>query len=467
MGLLDFAPPQQSGGGLLDFAFNDPGARLGISLLAASSPRLQGLGQVMAQQDAWKQNQNDAAWQKMQRERQTREWALQDKENALASQFFRPATPGLAPLAGDESTGILPSAGRAASPASFDTRGFANALMTINPARGMQMLQGLQKESPINKLDVKDFTPTSVQKFQQTGNYGDLVRLDKAHFADTGGTITALDSFTGRPINEVQKSGNPFKDLLVSDGQGGMRPNSPLIAAKSAIARAGASNVSVTTKQEGEEAKAVGKFFGDNYADIQKSGFTAQNTINRYNRLSQLLDGVDTGKFAPLGLEVAKTAQSIGLNVDPNLANKEAAVALSSEIALQLRNPAGGAGMPGAMSDSDRNFLAGMVPGIEKTPEGRQQIVETAKKLAQRDMEVAKMAREYRGKNGTINEGFYNQLAQYSESNPLFGGAAAAPKAKAFSSRPPANSSNRGKFLTDTETGQRFKSNGISWEEVR
>lgn len=362
---------------------------------------------------------------------------------------------------------ILPSAGRPASPASFDTRGYANALMTINPARGMQMLQGLQKESPINKLDVKDFTPTSVQKFQQTGNYGDLVRLDKAHFADTGGTITALDSFTGRPINEVQKSGNPFKDLLVSDGQGGMRPNSPLIAAKSAIARAGASNVSVTTKQEGEEAKAVGKFFGDNYADIQKSGFTAQNTINRYNRLSQLLDGVDTGKFAPLGLEVAKTAQSIGLNIDPNLANKEAAVALSGEIALQLRNPSGGAGMPGAMSDSDRNFLAGMVPGIEKTPEGRQQIVETAKKLAQRDMEVAKMAREYRGKNGTINEGFYNQLAQYSESNPLFGKSAAAPQGTAFSSRPPANSSNRGKLLTDTVTGQRFKSNGISWEEVR
>lgn len=455
--------------GLLDF--NDPQTRMGLGLLAIGQmPRaqgMQGLMGLLGSMDQAEQRKEETAWTRMQRERQQKEWGLQDQENALAGQFFRPGQQALAPLVGDSESGILPSAGRQGAPASFDTRGFAQAMMTVNPKRGMELLQGLQKESQINKLDVKDFTPASVAKFHQTGDYSVLERLDKLHFADTGGSIAGLNQFTGQPVNTVPKTGNPFNDLLLSDGQGGMRPNSPLIGAKAAIARAGASNVSVTTKQEGEEAKAVGKFFGDNFADIQKAGFNAQNTINRYDRLGQLLDGVDTGKFAPMGLEAAKAAQSLGISVDPNLANKEAAVALSSEIALQLRNPSGGAGMPGAMSDADRNFLAGMVPGIEKTPEGRKQIVETAKKLAQRDMEVAKMAREYRGKHGTINEGFYNQLAQYSESNPLFGKSAAAPQGTAFSSRPPANSSNRGKFLTDKVTGQRFKSNGISWEEVR
>jgi hypothetical protein len=274
----------------------------------------------------------------------------------------------------------------------------------------------------INKLDAKDFSPASVQKFNQTGNYADLVRLDKLHFADTGGGIAGLDPFTGQRVGGVNKTGNPFSDLLLTDGQGGMRPNLPLIGAKSQIAKAGASNVNVALKQEGEEAKAVGKFFGENYADVQKSGLSAQSSINRLDRLGQLLEGVDTGKFAPLGVEVAKTAQAAGLNIDPNLSNKEAAIALSSEIALQLRNPFGGAGMPGAMSDADRNFLAGMVPGIEKTPDGRKLILETAKKLAKRDIEVARMAREYRQKNGTINEGFYDRLAQHSESNPLFSG---------------------------------------------
>lgn len=184
--------------------------------------------------------------------------------------------------------------------------------------------------------------------------------------------------------------------------------------------RAGATNVSVNTKQETEEAKTVGKFFGEDYAKVQQSGASAQSSINRLGRLEQLLDGVDTGKFSPLGLEVAKAAKAAGINIDDNLSNKEAAVALSSEIALQLRNPAGGAGMPGAMSDADRTFLAGMVPGIEKTPEGRKLIIETGKKLAQREIEVARMAREYRKRNGSINEGFYDELAANAEQKPLF-----------------------------------------------
>lgn len=50
-GLLD----TQQSGGLLGALFEDPGARLGLGLLAASSPKLRGLGQVMAQQDQAKQ----------------------------------------------------------------------------------------------------------------------------------------------------------------------------------------------------------------------------------------------------------------------------------------------------------------------------------------------------------------------------------------------------------------------------
>lgn len=56
MGLLDFATAQPSGGGLLDFAFSDPSARLGMALMAASSPKLRGLGDVMAQQDQAKKD---------------------------------------------------------------------------------------------------------------------------------------------------------------------------------------------------------------------------------------------------------------------------------------------------------------------------------------------------------------------------------------------------------------------------
>lgn len=191
------------------------------------------------------------------------------------------------------------------------------------------------------------------------------------------------------------------------------------------LKRAGAANTNVVLKQEGEEAKTVGKFFGDAYANIQQAGFSAQSKVNRYNRLGQLLDGVNTGKFAGAGLEVAKAASSLGFNIDPNMANKEAAQALSGEIALELRNPSGGAGMPGAMSDADRQFLTNMVPGLATTPDGRKLMLTTAEQLAKRDMDVARMAREYRKRNGTINEGFYDELSRYSEANPLFKGMSA------------------------------------------
>jgi hypothetical protein len=76
--------------------------------------------------------------------------------------------------------------------------------------------------------------------------------------------------------------------------------------------------------------------------------------------------------------------------------------------------------MPGAMSDKDREFLVNMMPGISRTPGGNKLLVETMKKLAQRDVEVAQLARDYRNRRGKLDEGFYNELRQFSEANPLF-----------------------------------------------
>jgi hypothetical protein len=418
MGLLDLASSQPSGGGLLDFAISDPGARLGISLLAASSPKLRGLGQAMAQQDAWQQNQNDAAWQKTQRDRQTREWGLQDQENALAGQFFRPATQALSPLAGDSAAGILPSAGRPGTPASFDMPGYAQALMPLNPKRGMELMQSMQKDSQINKLDAKDFTPASLAKFAQSRNYGDLVRLDKAHFADTGGSITAMDAFTGRPINEVQKSGNPFTDLLARNESGDFVMNRPLIGAKSMIARAGAQRSvnNIINTQETEQSKAYGKGVGDMRLEITKAGFNAPSSIAKLNRMEQLLSGVEGGKLAPMGMEVASAAKSLGLSLDPKLGNKEAAQALAVEMALSMKQPGSG-----ATSDKDFDNFIATVPDLSKTAEGRGQIITTLRAKAQRDIRIAQMARDYaKQRGGVVDDQFFDGVSQFMAENPIF-----------------------------------------------
>jgi hypothetical protein len=176
----------------------------------------------------------------------------------------------------------------------------------------------------------------------------------------------------------------------------------------------------VNLKQETEESKTVGKAFGDMYSDIMKADISAPGRIAKYDRLGSLLEGVNTGKLTPIGTDLAAYAKSVGLDVDPNLGNKQAAEALSNQMALELRNTAGGAGMPGALSDQDRKFLVKMTPGLGNDPAANRALIETAKKLAQRDRDVARIAREYRKKNGHIDEGFYQELSDFSTSHPLF-----------------------------------------------
>ncbi len=140
----------------------------------------------------------------------------------------------------------------------------------------------------------------------------------------------------------------------------------------------------------------------------------------KYDRMDQLLSGIQTGKIVPAMTNIQSIADSLGISVDKTLPAKQAFQALSGEVALSLRNPSDGAGMPGALSDRDLSFLQSMTPDLGKTTEGNKLIIQTARKLAKRDQDVAKMAREYRKKNGQFDEGFFDQLAAYSEKNQLF-----------------------------------------------
>ena len=172
---------------------------------------------------------------------------------------------------------------------------------------------------------------------------------------------------------------------------------------------------------ENAEAKKVGEYFGGKFSDIQDAAFAANDRNASLDRLEQLLDKVYTGAGGDVIQSLKKAAQAAGYNME-GVGDAEAAAALTNEIALQLRNPAGGAGMPGALSNSDREFLLRMLPGLGTTPEGRKLIFETYRKVNQRTIEIAKLARDYRKKNGRMDEGFLDELQDYSDKNPLFKG---------------------------------------------
>lgn len=287
-----------------------------------------------------------------------------------------------------------------------------NAPLGVNYGTDKQAVQDylMQPASPYaDKIIENKFVPKDPQ-YKTVGD--NLVKI--------GSDGTANPVFAA-PAKPLTPSGD-FATFTMLKQQGQLPANIDYTTWHRGNSKAGATNVTNAPvfKQESAESKTVGEGFGKAYNDIQTAGLSAGSKLARYQRMSQLLDGVNTGKFTPAGTELAAWAQSAGLNVDPKLGNKQAAVSLSNEMALALRNPSGGAGMPGALSDKDREFLMGMVPGLSTSPEGRKQMLDTATKLAKRDREVAQIARTYRQKHGHIDEGFYNDLQAFSESHPLF-----------------------------------------------
>lgn len=118
-GLLDFGTAQPAGG-LLGDLFNDPGARLGMQLLAAGSPRMRGLADVIAQQDRAQQQ----ALQQKYIQSQIDENATQNKQremqmqNAMAQQARENAFFGIGnPPPTTQGPGMIPAQPSAGGPA--------------------------------------------------------------------------------------------------------------------------------------------------------------------------------------------------------------------------------------------------------------------------------------------------------------------------------------------------------------
>lgn len=203
----------------------------------------------------------------------------------------------------------------------------------------------------------------------------------------------------------------------------GMAPLSPLDY-QTAVANAG-TNKSIINMPPQEKAydSAMGKELADMNVGIIKGAANARSNLSNLDQLQQLVSdpSVYQGFAGERVLQAKKVAKSLGIDVG-ELGGAEAIQSISNQLALNARNPAGGAGMPGAMSDSDRMFLKEMQPGLEKTPQGNAMILDVNRKLNQRALEVENLRQSYIKKNGRLNEGFYRDLNDWSNSNPLFNG---------------------------------------------
>lgn len=120
------------------------------------------------------------------------------------------------------------------------------------------------------------------------------------------------------------------------------------------------------------------------------------------NQMSRLLDtGLKTGTLAGLSKSFKGVLSSV-LDVEiEGLAEAEALEAISNKLALEVRNPASGMGLPGATSNRDLDFLIASIPGLRKSVKGNRLMIALAKeqhKMRQAiDREQARIIKENGG----------------------------------------------------------------------
>lgn len=134
------------------------------------------------------------------------------------------------------------------------------------------------------------------------------------------------------------------------------------------------------------------------------------------------------GALAQASLTLRKTLSAFGVDAG-NTAPEEMINALGNQLALRLRDPSNGAGMPGSLSDSDRQFLTSMSVSLGNSPEANRQLVSYYLKIQQKNIDLENLRRDYVQRKGRLDEGFRAEMSDYLQKTGIYAGAGGAPAA--------------------------------------
>jgi len=161
----------------------------------------------------------------------------------------------------------------------------------------------------------------------------------------------------------------------------------------------------------------LGGLMATKYDQITKDADSARGSLGTLDLMEDAVasDGFYSGIGAEQVLFLKQAAAAFGIDPD-GVKDMESFSALNKQAALQSMGGSLGAGF----SNADRDFVTGQVANLSNTPEGNLKIIDIQRKIAQRKIEMAKMATAYVQQFGVLDAGFEKQVAQFAEENPLF-----------------------------------------------
>jgi hypothetical protein len=284
---------------------------------------------------------------------------------------------------------------------------------------GVQGYEGAQKRGREN--DIRAARTEAGQAFQAGGDTrGAIARLVAAGDIPGAGVFSQLGK--ADTTDEIKEYNF---DALQRQARG--QPVLPFGEWKVGLKLAGATKInnSVNTgenKYDNTLAEANAKRF----LDFQKTGQAASSQLNSLNVMERAMEdpnfysGVGAERF---GLPLKQAITAFG--GDPKgAASMEVFRANSAKAVMDSMGGSLGAGF----SNADRDFVLSQVPSLQNTPEGNKQLIEVTRAVAKRNQQIAQKARDYANRHGgRLDAGFDEELAAWSEKNPLFSQAAVRP----------------------------------------
>tara|TARA_R100000654_G_scaffold67955_1_gene96658 strand:- start:2464 stop:3549 length:1086 start_codon:yes stop_codon:yes gene_type:complete len=153
---------------------------------------------------------------------------------------------------------------------------------------------------------------------------------------------------------------------------------------------------------ETEEEKEIGKSFGKEFSEINKSSSQAfQNNAN-LDLMEQLvsLPNIQTGFAGQLRTDVASLAREFGIDTDvQDLTAAEALKGVSGKVVLD-----GLSNFKGAISDGERAFLVSITPGLTNSIEGNKLLINIGKRQNQLAIGLAEEGNNWQKENGGLSK---------------------------------------------------------------
>lgn len=232
--------------------------------------------------------------------------------------------------------------------------------------------------------------------------------------------LNAYQQSGGDPVAMMRAFGKAQQDWTMANAKAATEAaaQAPFKAAQAAL-----ENKLATERDAAKSARTYSeeeqKLFAKEFFTVNDVGRQAQSKRDKFAYLETLLSKVPyTGAGGQWAQSIRRTLKAVGADVE-GVGEGDAANALANQLALEARSTSEGGGMPGQMSNADREFLVASVPGLTQTEGGNKLLVKYYRKLAERDVELGKQARAYKKKHGKFDDGFYDEWARWVDKNPM------------------------------------------------